>query len=289
MYSPSTLKLLCRQRRRHFIRRLRQSALFFILLVVSIWAYFNWRADNFTFAWNRTVKVLVLAIVDPNTDFQEEVRQGFLERFLHGPVPSRGNMAGVQRWIQKEYRHHTGRDDLPVEFVVRGPVRAPAPPPLVSLGETTFWSRWRTTRAFLNYFEEMGKTEGIVLRAYDVALFVYFYDESEEMEYAGQHSVASRRNRRGVVFSPLGAGQIDRCCTLIAHELCHTLGASDKYIGEQSIFPDGFADPDRNPPYPQDQAEIMALGIPIAPGREARVDELGDCVIGRKTAEEIGW
>jgi hypothetical protein len=93
----------------------------------------------------------------------------------------------------------------------------------------------------------------------------------------------------GVIFSPLGREHLPRCAALVAHEILHTLGATDKYEGERSVFPHGFAEPDRDPRYPQDLAEIMALGIPLAPGRERRVDWLSDCAVGRKTAEEIGW
>ena len=82
---------------------------------------------------------------------------------------------------------------------------------------------------------------------------------------------------------------LDRSSVLLAHEVCHTLGATDKYREKLCVFPEGFAEPEASPLYPQDHAEIMALGIPLAPGREARVESLSDCVIGKMTAEEIGW
>ena len=56
---------------------------------------------------------------------------------------------------------------------------------------------------------------------------------------------------------------------VIAHELLHTLGASDKYDPQSlaPIFPDGYAEPDRQPSHPQRMAEIMAGRIPVAEGR----------------------
>jgi len=289
MYSPETLNMLARDRRRLRLRRLRLYALLLVLLVVVFWGYANWRADNFTFAWDRSARVILIAIMDPNTDFEEESRQGFLQRFLHGPLPGPGNVAGVRKWFQEEFHRHTGKDDYPLEFVVRGPLRASRPPPPIPCGEESFLRRWRRTRDFLAYFEKIGRDEGLVLDAYDVAIFVYLYDESELNRYALHQSIASRRNQRGVVFSPLGPDDIARCSTHIAHELCHTLGATDKYRGDRSVFPQGFADPNRNPPYPQEYAEIMALAIPVAPGREIPADDLGDCVVGARTAEEMGW
>ncbi len=47
---------------------------------------------------------------------------------------------------------------------------------------------------------------------------------------------------------------------VIAHELLHTLGATDKYDPNTGapLFPIGFGDPERKPLYPQEDAEIMA-------------------------------
>ena len=53
---------------------------------------------------------------------------------------------------------------------------------------------------------------------------------------------------------------------VIAHELLHTLGATDKYDlrTNQPAHPDGFAEPDREPLYPQSFAELMGGRIPVS-------------------------
>ena len=78
---------------------------------------------------------------------------------------------------------------------------------------------------------------------------------------------------------------------MIAHELLHTLGASDKYDLSNGlpIHPAGYADPDKRPRYPQDRAEIMGGRIPLSPGRAAIPRGLNQTVIGPVTASEIGW
>ncbi len=53
--------------------------------------------------------------------------------------------------------------------------------------------------------------------------------------------------------------------------------------------PDGYADPQRTPARPQAQAEIMAGMIPIDDDEMVLARDLGECVVGAKTAEEIGW
>ena len=47
---------------------------------------------------------------------------------------------------------------------------------------------------------------------------------------------------------------------VIAHEILHTLGASDKYdlATLAPLYPGGYAEPERDPLYPQSFAEIMA-------------------------------
>jgi hypothetical protein len=269
--------------------RVRKAILYSILLAVCLWGYSNYRADHFTFAWDRPVRVLLLAVVDPHTDAAEEARQGFLQRFLAGVTPSKGNVGGIGQWFEEEYRRHTGEKSPPLEFIARGPFRVTEAPPPPAADDAWFLERWRSVRGFLGYFERLGEKEGLAPAAYDAVIYVYFYDDDEAARYSRHSSVATRRTRQGVVFSPFGAQHVDRCCVLVAHELCHALGASDKYQGERSVFPDGFADPDLSPAYPQERAEIMALGIPIAPGVERRAEDLGDCAMGRKTAQEIGW
>ncbi len=69
------------------------------------------------------------------------------------------------------------------------------------------------------------------------------------------------------------------------------LGASDKYVltSGEPIFPEGYADPDRRPLFPQQRAEIMGVRIPINSFSSVMADSLDQCKIGRQTAEEIGF
>jgi hypothetical protein len=63
----------------------------------------------------------------------------------------------------------------------------------------------------------------------------------------------------------------------------------DKYRGKRSVFPAGYADPEREPLYPQERAEIMALGRALSAEEEAEILDLGDCVVGPQTAREMNW
>lgn len=78
---------------------------------------------------------------------------------------------------------------------------------------------------------------------------------------------------------------------VIAHELLHTLGATDKYHPDSNLprYPEGFADSAQQPLYPQTMAELMAGRIAVAPNSAEMPDHLGRVLIGSLTAAEIGW
>jgi hypothetical protein len=77
---------------------------------------------------------------------------------------------------------------------------------------------------------------------------------------------------------------------VIAHELLHTLGATDKY-GNDNLprLPDGYAEPDRQPLYPQTFAELMGGRIPVTASEAEIPESLQQVVIGPLSAAEIGW
>ena len=78
---------------------------------------------------------------------------------------------------------------------------------------------------------------------------------------------------------------------IITHEFLHTLGATDKYdpATNRPTYPDGYADPDQQPPEPQTFAEIMAGRIPVSQTQAKIPESLNDVVIGELTAKEINW
>ena len=77
---------------------------------------------------------------------------------------------------------------------------------------------------------------------------------------------------------------------IIAHELLHTVGASDKYdTSGEPIYPDGYAEPDLQPLYPQTHAELMGGRIPLSEYNSQMPNYLATVVVGESTAREINW
>ncbi len=74
---------------------------------------------------------------------------------------------------------------------------------------------------------------------------------------------------------------------VLAHELLHTLRATDKYslASNAPSYPDGYAAPDARPLLPQSKAELMAGRIPLDEQRAEIPHDLGAVVIGAAT----GW
>jgi len=78
---------------------------------------------------------------------------------------------------------------------------------------------------------------------------------------------------------------------VIAHEMLHTVGASDKYdvSTKLPVYPVGYADLNRVPLHPQSKAEIMAGRIPLSEQEAVMPSGLKSTMVGETTAIEIRW
>jgi hypothetical protein len=278
---------------RRLLRRLRRIVLFLALSATVVWGVLTYRADHHTFAWDRTVTVAVFALVDTGGS-EETADEGFIARFLSRSAMPHENLQEVEAWFEREARRwRPGAGAGPFfELDVFGPLRAAEPPPDVPSDDESFLVRLRQTKGFLDYFEARAEDAGVPRSSYDLVLCLYFYDFHDARRravFADYHSVASRRTRLGVVFAPISRSLLGNTCALVAHELGHLLGASDKYRGSASVFPEGFVEPERQPCYPQLKAEIMALGRPLEPGKDEPIFSLEECVVGEVSAREMNW
>lgn len=121
----------------------------------------------------------------------------------------------------------------------------------------------------------------------DVSIFVRYHQA--EGVYLLDDSVGVQKGMFGIVNAYTGHRHTGRNNVIIAHEFFHTLGASDKYdLGTgQPLVPDGLAEPDRSPLYPQRYAEIMGGRIALAIDDAVIPKNLDYARIGPLTAAEI--
>jgi len=122
-----------------------------------------------------------------------------------------------------------------------------------------------------------------------IALFLVYHDPV--LAPVLPHSVGLQRGLMGVVHLFATRSQDDQNAIVMAHELLHTFGASDKYAGtnDAPAFPDGYAEPYRVPRFPQRYAEIMAGRLALAADRQEMPEDLSQTLVGPATAREIGW
>lgn len=121
----------------------------------------------------------------------------------------------------------------------------------------------------------------------DVRVFVRYH--APEDHFFLENSVGLQKGMVGIVNAYAGRRQAGTSNVIIAHEFLHTLGATDKYDPSNGMpnFPIGFAEPEKNPRFPQRLAEIMGGRIAIS-GTDALVPKNLDYVtIGEETAREI--
>ncbi len=105
------------------------------------------------------------------------------------------------------------------------------------------------------------------------------------------HSTALNKGRIGRVNLFGESSYAKQNLVILAHELLHTLNATDKYdlATNLPVYPDGFAEPNKRPLYPQTYAELMSGRVPITPTKAQIPHSLKQAMVGDKTAREIGW
>ena len=123
----------------------------------------------------------------------------------------------------------------------------------------------------------------------DVHLYVLYNDPDQVPEL--QHSVGLQKGMAGIVNAYGDRRYAGSNKVVMAHELLHTLGATDKYDPASGLpfYPQGYAEPERLPLYPQRYAEIMGGHIALTEASSQMPKGLSQVVIGRQTADEINW
>jgi hypothetical protein len=123
----------------------------------------------------------------------------------------------------------------------------------------------------------------------DIRMFVLYHDPA--LTPSVPHSLGLMKGLIGVVYAFAAPEMNGANNVVIAHELLHTVGATDKYnvADDAPRFPDGYGDPVQKPLFPQLTAELMAGRRVLAPDKWDMPMSLDEVVIGTATALEIRW
>ncbi len=122
-----------------------------------------------------------------------------------------------------------------------------------------------------------------------VRLFLLYHDPATHSVL--EHSTGLAKGKLGIVNLFAAPKASEANAVIIAHELLHTLGATDKYdlTTTQPSFPLGYAEPEASPRFPQRLAEVMGGRIPLSAAESRIPDSLSEVIVGATTAAEIGW
>lgn len=254
--------------------RLRVALWGIVLLGVASWGAHDWSARRARTSWQRPLRV-ALVLVE-----REPMPPATLALLT-------SRIFELEHRLEEEYTRYTGRTGRPIEIVVRGSGTVETPPPTLrgdgpldlALHSARLW-RWTSERDSRAKLEWLGYDSRIylVLKPTDLVGTAFVEGESED------------GGRVGIAQADIGPDSLDFALFVAAHELLHTLGAGDKYgAAGEALFPQGFAEPERAPLFPQPGAEVMARNVPIAAGRERPPESLSELYVGETTAREIGW
>jgi hypothetical protein len=122
-----------------------------------------------------------------------------------------------------------------------------------------------------------------------VRLFLLYHDPATLERAPDSHGL--QKGLVGVVHLFADSELAGENNIVIAHELLHTVGASDKYevASGAPLFPAGYADRQQEPRYPQRRAEIMAGRRAVSEHEWEMPRTLGGVIVGPETAREIRW
>jgi hypothetical protein len=251
-------------------RKIRIAILLFILATVAQSA---WLARSRTAEWRTSLRVVVYPI---NGD-----ASATSARYI--PEIGAGTFEAMRDFFAREGEHYGVAPMPPIDLFVAPAVSSLPPPPPVG-NSTVSIMAWSLRLRNWAYWHDTHKGPKP-----DVRVFVLYYDPALRPKLP--HSTGLQKGQLGVVHAFADAEMDGSNNIVIAHEVLHTLGATDKYVpaSNQPLFPDGYAEPEAQPLHPQKLAEIMAGRIAISLTRAETPRSLKRVVIGAKTAREINW
>lgn len=249
---------------------IRIAFLVFVLATVAVGA---WQTQSRTQSWQRTLDVIVYPV---NGD-RREITSAYIESLSNESFDS------IRGFMRREAQRYKADLVTPVD-VFLGPQVSTLPPAPPKGGATAGIIVWSLKLRFWAW-----RNDDYPGSSPDIRIFAVFYDPATTQQV--EHSVGLKEGLIGVANVFAVNHMTEENNVIVAHELLHTLGATDKYdpTTTQPLFPVGFADPEQSPLYPQKFAEIMAGRVPLSDTESDTPRNLELAIIGPKTAAEINW
>ncbi|MEM1261237.1 MAG: hypothetical protein AAGH76_02445 [Pseudomonadota bacterium] len=251
-------------------RLIRITVLLYVLVCVALASYVTRSVAS---DWSRTLWVAVYPINGDNSATTAEFISALDD----------DSFADIEAFFKREASRYGWDTREPVHIhLSHDVVEKPASPPFDgNLLERIVWSlgmRWWSFR--------VTHDDGAPTPDVKAFLVLYQLDGTPQLE----NSVGLRKGMISVVNAYAERRAQGSNNVILAHEIMHTLGATDKYDPSTSLptFPHGFAEPERQPLLPQRRAELMGGRIPIDATTATIPRSLSSVVIGPASALEIG-
>lgn len=245
-----------------------------LLTVLIIVAASSWLTERRLASWERPVWVVVYPLAaDDGADTREFVRRVDEDYF-----------SDIDAFFKSQSVLY-GIDLTPVIQVQVAPISDNLPPDIPDRHAPHLIAWWSLKMRW--YAWNMDRRDGLVQP--DIQVFAIYHGRKGTSE---KHmSVGMRKGMFGLVNLYASDSLNRRNQVVIAHELMHVFGATDKYSmgSNEPIYPHGYADPNQTPLFPQRRCEIMGGRIPITSYQSVMPQSLEQCTIGILTAQEIGF
>jgi hypothetical protein len=246
----------------------------FLLVVLGVVAAQAWLDRVATQSWQDTLWVGIFPLNADGTPQAQHYIEGLSVK----------DFAGIEEFFAREAHRYGVKVDEPVhiELYPEGSQLPPSLEPGAGPLSIAWWSlklRWFAFRA-----------SAVPGRAPPrIRMFVLYHDPATLDHVPDSHGL--QKGLAGIVHAFAESSMAGSNNIVIAHEFLHTVGATDKYdlATELPLYPAGFADPDRTPLYPQDDAEIMAGRRAVSAQAAQMPASLRNVVVGPATAREIHW
>ncbi|MGD8680930.1 MAG: hypothetical protein PVJ33_11215 [Lysobacterales bacterium] len=246
----------------------------FLLSIFFVILFSTWMTEKQMAAWERPILVTVYPIAADKRAATLKYAQSVDEK----------TFAPVNTFFEREAGPYGFQVTPAFRFQV-APVGDELPPAIPDQFSPARIALWSLQMRWWAWMKDFG--DGLIQP--DIQMFVLYHSLEAENEIG--ISVGMRKGRYGVVKAIARKTAGSENLVVFTHEMLHVLGAADKYVistGEP-IYPEGYAQPEQRPLFPQRYAEIMGGRIPLSSITSTMPGSLEECKIGRQTAREIGF
>jgi hypothetical protein len=253
----------------------RVSVLSLVLFGVLAYAVRDHRRRSARREWQRPLQVALVLLTNG------ELEPAALARLQRRVEP-------LEQQLEDQFARYGGTF-RPIHFRQFGPVQEPSPPPEAA-DRPSLWQELALSLALGAYARRCDRAAG-VRGGNELDGKIYLrLSEPHNARLSLVEGLGEDGGRVAVTSLELREDSADFGLFVVAHELFHLLGASDRY-GPDGLaeLPGGLGEPELVPQFPQRSVEVMARGRVLEPGWEEPPSQLAELRVGTKTAAEIGW